>query len=148
MIKNKIKKFSNLRIEKKLIVIESSIILCIVKLLIKIIGLNATYNILKKLPSLPVKEKISTIYIESLWSLVLATSRSLPIKTKCIEESISLWLILRTRGIKSHLKIGIHNSDNFKAHAWVETYGKSIGKSEDIDINFSAFDYKFFNDEI
>lgn len=148
MMINKIKKFGNLQIKQKLIVIESSAILFIIKLLIKIVGLNRTYKMLRILPSLPAKKKISTVYIENLWRLVFATSKTLPFKTKCIEESITLWIILKTRGIKSHLKIGVNKkSSEFCAHAWIEVDGKPVGNSEDIYNNFSEFDYKFFCDK-
>ena len=45
----------------------------------------------------------------------------------CLQESITVWRLLRLQGISSDLRIGVRRSEGrFEAHAWVESDGEIL----------------------
>jgi hypothetical protein len=62
------------------------------------------------------------------------------IRGNCLEESITLWIILRRHGICSTLKFGAFKSrEGFQAHAWVEFDGIVLNDSPDVGMKFTVF---------
>lgn len=56
-----------------------------------------------------------------------AAVRHLPFKTNCLDRSLALWWILRSRGVAVELCIGARKErGRFEAHAWVEVGGAAI----------------------
>jgi hypothetical protein len=50
-----------------------------------------------------------------------AAARHLPITTNCLDRSVTLWWLLRRRGIAADLRIGGRKENGqFEAHAWIE----------------------------
>lgn len=50
-----------------------------------------------------------------------AAARHLPIATNCLDRSLTLWWLLRRRGIAADLRIGGRKENGlFEAHAWIE----------------------------
>jgi hypothetical protein len=48
----------------------------------------------------------------------------------CLPRSITLWWLLRRRGIATELQIGVRkNGERIEAHAWVVCCGKVIGEA-------------------
>jgi Transglutaminase-like superfamily len=67
-----------------------------------------------------------------------AAARHLPLKTNCLERSLTLWWQLRRRGIAANLRIGGRKEDGrFEAHAWVEVGGVVL---DDSSGGFEPFD--------
>jgi hypothetical protein len=59
----------------------------------------------------------------------------------CLHQSLTLWWLLRRRGIGSDLKIGVRKTTGqFEAHAWVELAGAAINDTAEVTQRFSAFD--------
>ncbi len=53
-----------------------------------------------------------------------AAARHLPLKTNCLDRALTLWWLLRRRGIAADLRIGGRKENGrFEAHAWVEVGG-------------------------
>ncbi|MGH9686894.1 MAG: lasso peptide biosynthesis B2 protein [Candidatus Acidiferrales bacterium] len=53
-----------------------------------------------------------------------AAARHLPMNANCLERSLTLWWLLRRRGIAAELCIGGRKErGQFEAHAWVEVGG-------------------------
>ena len=46
-----------------------------------------------------------------------------PFSGTCLERSLSLWWLLRRRGVESDLRLGVRRDGEFEAHAWVEVDG-------------------------
>jgi Transglutaminase-like superfamily len=66
-----------------------------------------------------------------------AAARHLPFRTNCLEQSLTLWWLLRRRGIPADLRIGVRkDAGSFEAHAWVETNGTVLGESGDQHTHF------------
>ncbi|NQT17918.1 MAG: lasso peptide biosynthesis B2 protein [Planctomycetes bacterium] len=55
----------------------------------------------------------------------------------CLQESITVWRLLRRQGIHSDLRIGVRRSEGrFEAHAWVEHAGVVISDTQDVSTRF------------
>jgi hypothetical protein len=52
-------------------------------------------------------------------------SALLPLRVRCLEQSLTLYWLLRRRGVQVSLRLGV-NPYRFRAHAWIEYDGKAI----------------------
>lgn len=69
----------------------------------------------------------------------LATAASLyPRRALCLEQSLSLHILLGRRGIPTELKLGVHQLP-FYAHAWVEHQGRPINEREEFVRTLAPF---------
>lgn len=75
------------------------------------------------------------------WAVRLA-SRNVPVRARCLEQSITLWYLLALDGVASDLRIGVRKSrpDAVEAHAWVEVDGHPINDRADIAQTYAVFD--------
>jgi Transglutaminase-like superfamily len=59
----------------------------------------------------------------------------------CLEESLTLWYLLREQGIPACLRIGVRKeNEEFEAHAWVEHGGEALNQLEGLHQHYAAFD--------
>ena len=70
-----------------------------------------------------------------------AAARNLFYPASCLERSMVLCWLLRTRGIPAELRVGAHkDADRFEAHAWVECAGIVLNEADDVHVHFVPFD--------
>ncbi len=82
--------------------------------------------------------------VELICRMVSSARRYLPIPTSCLEESLVLWYLLRSRGIAGALKIGVRkDSGVFEAHAWVELDGVALNQHAEQHRHYSPFEREF-----
>jgi hypothetical protein len=68
--------------------------------------------------------------LRSLARLVNAAANRSPVRAACLVRSLTLWWLLRRRGIESDLRIGVNKEGGeLAAHAWVEVEGAVINDS-------------------
>jgi hypothetical protein len=73
--------------------------------------------------------------------LVDAAARRGMCRASCLPRSLTLWWLLRRRGMDSHLHIGVRKeTGRFEAHAWVEWRGAVLNDGADVRDRFAAFD--------
>jgi hypothetical protein len=59
----------------------------------------------------------------------------------CLEESLTLWYLLRKQGIATSLRIGVRKENGkFEAHAWVEYGGKALDQDDAMHRHYTAFE--------
>lgn len=59
----------------------------------------------------------------------------------CLEESLTLWYLLRKQGIAASLRIGVRKeNEKFEAHAWVEHRGEALNQDEAMHRHYAAFE--------
>jgi hypothetical protein len=59
----------------------------------------------------------------------------------CLEESLTLWYLLRKQGIPACLRIGVRKeNEKFEAHAWVEYGGEALNQDEAMHRHYAAFE--------
>ncbi|MGH9739876.1 MAG: lasso peptide biosynthesis B2 protein [Candidatus Acidiferrales bacterium] len=69
-----------------------------------------------------------------------AAARHVPISANCLECSLTLWWLLRRRGIAAELCIGGRKEHGrFEAHAWVELGGMVVSDKNGGRGEFEAF---------
>lgn len=73
--------------------------------------------------------------------LEAGVARRLPVRTNCLEQSLTLWWLLRREGIANELRIGARkDAGRFEAHAWVEVGGEVLEVSGEEHRHFMPFD--------
>jgi hypothetical protein len=62
----------------------------------------------------------------------------------CLSRSVTLWWLLRRRGIAGALQIGVRREGAILlAHAWVEHAGRPLNDSETVCARYAAFEGSF-----
>lgn len=66
-----------------------------------------------------------------------AAARHIPLETNCLEQSLTLWWLLRRRGYPADLRIGVRkDTGRFEAHAWVEVNGVVLSEAGNVHTHF------------
>jgi hypothetical protein len=59
----------------------------------------------------------------------------------CLSQSLTLWWLLRRRGISCDLRLGVRREgDTLLAHAWVEHAGEPLNETAGVRQRYAAFD--------
>ena len=120
-------------------------LLPVVSLSVSLKGMQFTQAMLLQLP---LQICAGTETVESrVWTtvrLVRVAVRYHHLWTNCLKQSLVLWILLRSQGILSELRIGVQReSDKFTAHAWVEYQGIVLNDTDDVHQRYQAFDRSF-----
>ena len=66
-------------------------------------------------------EQLEIDFARALERRLFSAARHLPLGTNCLDQSMTLWWMLRRRGIAGELRFGARKGEaRFEAHAWVE----------------------------
>jgi len=66
------------------------------------------------------------------------------VRASCLEESLTLWHVLREQGYAAKLRIGVRKTgEKFEAHAWVEHEGAALNQAEEMHRHYAAFESAF-----
>ena len=119
-------------------------LLPVVALSVSLKGMQFTQAMLLRLPL----QIVGTGTVESrVWAtvgLVRVAVRYNHLWTNCLKQSLVLWILLRSQGILSELRIGVQReSAKFTAHAWVEYQGIVLNDTDDVHQRYQAFDRSF-----
>lgn len=72
---------------------------------------------------------------------LVATMRYALCPPACLAQSLTLWFLLRRRGIAADLRLGVRTvTGQFQAHAWVEVGGVVLNDDPDVQQIYHAFD--------
>lgn len=70
--------------------------------------------------------------------------KNFPFFGKCLAHSLSLWFILKKKGVSTDLRFGMKKQEGgLLAHAWLEFEGKPLASKSELEE-----DYTFFPDSI
>lgn len=73
--------------------------------------------------------------------LVVVAGREGIFRANCLEQSLTLWWLLRRRGFEAELRIGARKrGETFEAHAWVELEGAVLNDEEGVTSEFVRFE--------
>jgi hypothetical protein len=79
--------------------------------------------------------------IASITRMVAAAARWGFYRGRCLHRSLTLWWLLRRRGIRTEIRIGVRKQDGrFQAHAWVEHEGSPLNDRRDVGEVFRSFE--------
>src|SRR5215207_5385390 len=73
--------------------------------------------------------------------MVRAAAAHGPFRANCLQQSVTLWWLLRRRGLESGIRSGTRKEGGrFDAHAWVEFQGLALNESRDVHTRYTAFE--------
>lgn len=85
-------------------------------------------------------ERLEIEFARAVERRVSAAARHLPLATNCLDQSMTLWWMLRRRGVAGKLRIGARKGTaRFEAHAWVEL-GDAVLDASGGGANFTKFE--------
>ncbi len=94
-------------------------------------------------PAMPQTASSKNIVEKTCRMVRAAVRHGLP-GASCLEESLTLWYLLRLQGIPANLRIGVRKHANlFEAHAWVEHEGAALNQVQEVHRHFAPFDSEF-----
>lgn len=69
---------------------------------------------------------------------VMRAAAFFPGRAECLEQSLTLYVLLRRRGLPVELRLGVQ-SFPFSAHAWVEYNGRPVNEREELVARMAPF---------
>jgi hypothetical protein len=97
-----------------------------IKMSLITLGYHATLRwIRQRVRSIPARELINTNSIQAVEHAVAVAGAFYPGRALCLEQSLTLYYLLRRQGIGARYHQGVR-SHPFEAHAWVEFRGEVI----------------------
>ncbi len=111
--------------------------LLLVKLSLKVAGFGRTYAAFARLTGRRGSEAVTPAVLWTMVRRVALVAAFFPGRALCLEQSLTLWLLLRRRGIDADLRLGVQPYP-FGAHAWVEHRGEPINESPEFVRTFTA----------
>jgi hypothetical protein len=64
-----------------------------------------------------------------------------PYRANCLQQSVTLWWLLRRRGVAGDLRIGTRKgAQGLEAHAWIEVCGRALNESPDVHVRYQPFE--------
>jgi hypothetical protein len=104
----------------------------------RLVGLRRTFAVLRRLtPERAVPANSTDIIADTTHRVSLAAA-FYPRRALCLEQSLTLFVLLRRRGVRAELRLGVQPRP-FYAHAWVEANGRAISEAEDLPLTLAAF---------
>ncbi len=110
--------------------------LVLVKLSLKVAGFGRTYAALTRLVGRRGSEAVTPAVLAEAVRRVALVAAFYPGRALCLEQSLTLWYLLRRRGIDADLRLGVQPYP-FGAHAWVEHRGEPVNESPEFVRTFT-----------
>ena len=104
----------------------------------RVLGLRRTLAFLRRVTPAPAPRPGQDDLIDATAHRVALAAAFYPRRALCLEQSLSLLVLLRRRGVAAELRLGVQPRP-FYAHAWVEAGGRPVSESENLPLTFAAF---------
>jgi Transglutaminase-like superfamily len=123
----------------------AAILLPLVRWSLRLRGYGKTFTSLQRRVQFQAREAeswpASREGVQTTCRMVRATLRYSFSQYTCLEESLTLWYLLRKQGIPVWLRIGVRKeNEKFEAHAWVEHGGTALNQDEAMHQHYAAFE--------
>ena len=123
----------------------AAILLPLVRWSLRLRGYGKTFTSLQRRVQLQAKgtENLPEVRekVQATCRMVRAALRYSLTEFTCLEESLTLWYLLRKQGIPACLRIGVRKeNEKFEAHAWVEHGGEALNQDEAMHRHYAAFE--------
>lgn len=135
------------------LLVQALLLLPLTALTLRVVGFRRWQALLTRLVPVrcvPLSEDAAALIREGRATarLVDAAARHGPYCATCLPRSLTLWLLLRRRGIDSCLRIGVRKkAGRLEAHAWVELQGLALNDDSGVRERFAAFDRRLLSVE-
>jgi hypothetical protein len=104
----------------------------------RVIGLRRTFALLRRLTPDQAEPCNAEAIIADTTHRVTVAAAYYPRRALCLEQSLTLFVLLRRHGVRAELRLGVQPRP-FYAHAWIEVAGRPISELEDLPLTFAAF---------
>ena len=104
----------------------------------RIIGLRRTFGLMRRMMPSPAGPRDADAIIAKTTHNVAVAGAFYPRRALCLEQSLTLFLLLRRRGVPAELRLGVQPRP-FRAHAWIESGGRPIVESASLPLTHVAF---------
>jgi len=126
------------------VAIEAGVALPVTWAGLRLAGFRRWKSVLARLASCPVENSTATPLLEGARTIArmeAAAARNVLFHPTCLERSLVLWWLLRSRGILAELCVGARkDGERFEAHAWVEVDGAILNDPGEPHVHFVPFD--------
>jgi Transglutaminase-like superfamily len=127
--------------EERAIFLRIAVLVPLVEGSVRILGFNRTVRVLKRTlvrKQMCDPEPARTIVRHQ--NYLNAFHLKYPGLGRCLARSLTLWLLLKNRGIETDLKFGIKKEKSeLAAHAWIEFEGNRIEVESDENADYASF---------
>jgi hypothetical protein len=140
---SKLRNLSALPPTDRRVVIEAAAALPAIALSLRIVRMTPLLGRLGRLAdamTVPVPASDPSATIRRTRRLLALAARRGIYRGNCLSRSTTLWWLLRRRGVRTDLRIGVCvENDDLVAHAWVERDGKIINDRADTSRRYVPF---------
>jgi hypothetical protein len=116
--------------------LEAAGVLSGMSLLVSTLGVQRAHALVERLavaPTHPDQESRAGEFA----SVVDRAARHVPWAHTCLHRSLTLWWLLRRRGIPADVRLGVRKADGrFDAHAWVTCGGRVVNDEADVELRY------------
>jgi hypothetical protein len=134
-------KFQRLSLSEKWMLFVAMIVLPVTATGIRLFGIKRWKAFLARLSPFRANRVMeNTERAQNIAWLVTVAAWNGPYRANCLQRSLTLWWLLRRRGIESDLKIGMQaENGEVRGHAWIEYGGIVLNDSEDVGDHYHTF---------
>jgi hypothetical protein len=104
---------------RRLSLLRAAGLLCLVRGCLLVLGLGRTLSVIRKLSREAPPSQDALAWAKDLASVVRRAAVIVPLRTQCLEQSLSLLFLTRRVGVPAELRLGVVPAP-FMAHAWLE----------------------------
>jgi hypothetical protein len=137
------RRFAQLSGSDRAMVLKSAISLSATWAGLRIVGFRRWNNLLDRFVRAPVAEPNPSRLQEAthIMRLLSSAARHLFLRTNCLEQAMTLYFLLRRRGLAAELHFGARkNSASLEAHAWVACSGVPLNEDHGEHRHFLPFE--------
>lgn len=145
-LKRKLSKLWQTSWKERWLMVQALMLLPVIALSLAVFGLQTTQRHLTWLSPVAVAASPAESMAEALCmaQCVNRAANHSPLWGNCLKRSLTLWFLLRRRGMISDLRIGVRRHlGEFQAHAWIEYGGQVLNDRATVHQLYTAFDKPF-----
>lgn len=105
-------------------------VLALMDILPRLVGLRRTFALLHGMQATPTNAAALQV-VDATVRGVCTAAAFYPRRALCLEQSLALTWLLRRRGVRAELRVGVQPRP-FYAHAWVEVDGRALNEPADL----------------
>lgn len=137
---NKLRQFRALNKKDRKLFVKIAFITPFLEICLRFLGFNRLLNLLHNRIEGKVFYLSHTEEVERHKKLVFLFYNNFPFAGRCLARSLTLWFLLKRKGINTDLRFGMRKEDGkLKAHAWVEHHGKPITIDPEVQNSYKMF---------
>lgn len=145
-----LQRYNALPFEARSLFRRAIMLLLVIRTMLRVTGYKRTQQWLQKRlerrTAIPSQMPGSSSWLEMTCRMVRAADYYSPGHATCLEESLTLWYLLRAQNIPAVVRIGVRKQSNrFEAHAWVEQNGIALNQQEEQHRHYAPFDSEQFS---